>query len=58
MPELPRTAALAAAALRRRDLSSLELTDAFLAAAAADPHNAWLRLEPERARAQARAAGI
>ena len=56
MPELPRSAAAAGAALRRREVSSLELTEAFLAAAASDPHNAWLRLEPDRARAQARAA--
>ena len=56
MPELPRSAAAAGVALRRREVSSLELTEAFLAAAASDPHNAWLRLEPDRARAQARAA--
>ena len=56
MPELPRTVVAAAAALRSGDVSARELTDAFLAAAAADPHNAWLRLEPERARAQAQAA--
>ncbi|HEY8656977.1 MAG TPA: Asp-tRNA(Asn)/Glu-tRNA(Gln) amidotransferase subunit GatA [Candidatus Limnocylindria bacterium] len=58
MRDLPRTAPAAAAALRRREITSLELTDAFLGAAGADPHNAWLRLEPERARAQARAADV
>ncbi|HEX9270026.1 MAG TPA: Asp-tRNA(Asn)/Glu-tRNA(Gln) amidotransferase subunit GatA [Candidatus Limnocylindria bacterium] len=56
MPDLPRTITGAAGALRRRELSSVELTEAYLEAASADRLNAWLRLVPERARAQARAA--
>ena len=56
MRELPRTITEVAQKLRARELSAVELTDAFLEAATADPNNAWLRLEPAHARAQAAAA--
>ena len=56
MAERPRTIVAAARALRARELSAVELAEAYLAAADADRWNAWLRLEPERARRQARAA--
>ncbi|HVR88003.1 MAG TPA: Asp-tRNA(Asn)/Glu-tRNA(Gln) amidotransferase subunit GatA [Candidatus Limnocylindria bacterium] len=56
MPELPRTIGDAAARLRSREVSAVELADAFVAAAQADPCNAWLRIVPEHARRQAEAA--
>src|SRR2546423_3056760 len=56
MRELPRTVPEAAQRLRAREVSALELADAFLDAARADPFNAWLHLAPEHARAQAAAA--
>src|SRR6266700_4110840 len=49
---LPRTITETAQRLRSRDVSALELADAFLAAAKADPFNAWLHLAPEHAREQ------
>src|SRR2546430_2517427 len=56
MGGLPRTIPEPAQRLRSRDVSALELADAFLAAAKADPFNAWLHLAPEHAREQAKAA--
>src|SRR5258708_35743291 len=56
MRERPRTISEAAQLLRAREVSAVELTDAFLEAAQADTFNAWLSLEPEHARAQAKAA--
>jgi aspartyl-tRNA(Asn)/glutamyl-tRNA(Gln) amidotransferase subunit A len=56
MRELPRTITEAAQWLRAREMSAVELADAFLAAAQADPFNAWLHLAPEHAREQAKAA--
>ncbi|MGH2499116.1 MAG: amidase, partial [Candidatus Limnocylindria bacterium] len=53
---LPVTIREAAALLRRRETSALELAELALARAHADTHNAWLRLCDERARAQAREA--
>jgi aspartyl-tRNA(Asn)/glutamyl-tRNA(Gln) amidotransferase subunit A len=43
-------------ALRAREVSSLEIADAYLAAAAASHLNAFLDIQPELTRAQARAA--
>src|SRR6266513_5756005 len=56
MRELPRTITETAQRLRSRDVSALELAEAFLERAQADPYNAWLTVEPEHARAQARVA--
>jgi len=56
MRELPRTITETARLLRTREVSAVELADAFLDAARADPFNAWLHLAPEHARAQAVAA--
>ena len=56
MSELPRTITQTAQLLRAREVSAVELADAFLDAARADPYNAWLHLAPEHARAQATAA--
>ncbi len=56
MSDLPRTIGETGALLRRRETSARELTDAALARAGADTHNAWLLLAHERARAQADAA--
>ena len=56
MAELPRTIGAAAAALRSREISAVELADAFVARAEADPTNAWLRITPEHARRQAESA--
>src|SRR5438309_10271096 len=56
MKGLPRTITEAAALLRRRETSSLELAEIALRAAHADGFNTWLLLSDERAKAQARAA--
>jgi len=56
MRELPRTITEVAQRLRARELSAIELADAFLEVATADPYNAWLSLEPAHARTQAAAA--
>ncbi|MEA2662208.1 MAG: aspartyl-tRNA(Asn)/glutamyl-tRNA(Gln) amidotransferase subunit, partial [Chloroflexota bacterium] len=56
MGELPRTITETAQRLRAREVSAVELADAFLDAARSDPFNAWLSIEPEHAKAQARAA--
>src|SRR6266542_582143 len=56
MRELPRTITETAQRLRAREMSALELADAFLERATADPYNAWLSVESEHARAQARVA--
>jgi len=53
---LPRTIREAAALLRRREASALELAEAALALARSDTHGAWLTLCEDRARDQARAA--
>src|SRR5438094_6663778 len=56
MKGLPRTITEAAALLRRRETSALELAEIALGAAHADGFNTWLLLSDERAKAQARAA--
>ena len=56
MRELPRTITETAQRLRAKDVSALELADAFLEAARADPFNAWLHLAEDHARRQATAA--
>ena len=56
MTLLPRSIREAAALLRRREASALELAEAALARARSDTHNAWLTLCEDRAREQARAA--
>ncbi len=56
MRDLPRTITEVAQKLRARELTAVELADAYLEAATADPNNAWLSIEPAHARAQATAA--
>ncbi|MEO8632548.1 MAG: amidase family protein, partial [Chloroflexota bacterium] len=56
MKELPRTIVEAAALLRGRKTSAVELADLALRAAHRDSFNTWLLLADERAKAQARAA--
>ena len=56
MKDLPRTIAQAAALLRRRETSALEMAELALRAAHADAYNTWLLLTDERTKAQARAA--
>src|SRR5437867_8389051 len=56
MTELPRSVTEAAALLRARKTSALELAELALARSHADRHNAWLHLADENARVQARAA--
>jgi aspartyl-tRNA(Asn)/glutamyl-tRNA(Gln) amidotransferase subunit A len=56
MLELPRTITETAQRLRAREVSAVELADAFLDAARADPFNAWLHLAEDHARAQAKGA--
>jgi aspartyl-tRNA(Asn)/glutamyl-tRNA(Gln) amidotransferase subunit A len=56
MRELPASITETAALLRRRETTSVELTDIALASARADRFNAWLHIADEHARAQARAA--
>jgi aspartyl-tRNA(Asn)/glutamyl-tRNA(Gln) amidotransferase subunit A len=56
MKQLPRTITEAAALLRRRETSALELTELALGAAHGDQFNTWLLLSDDRAEAQARAA--
>src|SRR5216117_3472964 len=56
MTELPRSVTEAAALLRARKTSALELADLALQRSHADRHNAWLHLSDDHARVQARAA--
>jgi len=56
MRSLPGTITEAAALLRRREITAIELTDAALARAHADRFNAWLLVADDHARAQAKAA--
>ena len=56
MKQLPRTITEAAALLRRRETSALELAELALRAAHGDQFNTWLLLSDDRAKAQARAA--
>ena len=56
MRELPRTITETAQRLRAREVSAVELANAFLDVARADPFNAWLHLAEDHARAQATAA--
>jgi aspartyl-tRNA(Asn)/glutamyl-tRNA(Gln) amidotransferase subunit A len=56
MNALPGSITEAAALLRRRETTALELAETALGRAHADPYNAWLLVADERARAQARAA--
>jgi aspartyl-tRNA(Asn)/glutamyl-tRNA(Gln) amidotransferase subunit A len=56
MKSLPATITEAAALLRRRETTAVELTDAALARAHADRFNAWLLVADDHARAQAKAA--
>ncbi|HEV8534392.1 MAG TPA: Asp-tRNA(Asn)/Glu-tRNA(Gln) amidotransferase subunit GatA [Candidatus Limnocylindria bacterium] len=56
MRELPRSIREAAALLRGRKTSALELAEIALERSHADRHNAWLHWSDEHARAQARAA--
>ncbi len=56
MSALPRTIREAAALLRRREASALELAEIAVARAHADRFNAWLLIDDEGAKAQARAA--
>ena len=56
MRDLPRTIGETAQRLRAKDVSAVELADAFLDAARADPFNAWLHLAEDHARAQAATA--
>jgi len=56
MTELPRSIREAAALLRDRKASALELAELALQRSHADRHNAWLHLSDDHARAQARAA--
>jgi len=51
----PRSIREAAAVLRRRETSALELAELAIARARADEHNAWLHIAEDHARAQARA---
>src|SRR5438445_657824 len=51
----PRSIREAAAALRRREASAVELAELAIARARADEHNAWLHIAEDHARAQARA---
>ena len=55
MNAFPRSIREAAAALRRRETSALELAELAIARARADEHNAWLHIAEDHARAQARA---
>ena len=54
MSAFPRSIREAAAALRRRETSALELAELAIARARADEHNAWLHIAEDHARAQAR----
>src|SRR5438034_6011239 len=56
MTELPRSVTEAAALLRDRKTSALELAELALGRSHADRHNAWLHLSDDHARVQARAA--
>ena len=56
MAELPGTIGDAAALLRSRRASAVDLAKAAIERASADPFNAWLTVSEERALAQARAA--
>ncbi|HEX9436369.1 MAG TPA: Asp-tRNA(Asn)/Glu-tRNA(Gln) amidotransferase subunit GatA [Candidatus Limnocylindria bacterium] len=56
MAELPRTIAEAAALLRAKQASAVELARVAIARAGTDPFNAWLRVSEQHALAQARAA--
>jgi aspartyl-tRNA(Asn)/glutamyl-tRNA(Gln) amidotransferase subunit A len=56
MTSLPSTITEAAALLRRRETTAVELTNAALARAHADRFNAWLLIADDHARAQAKAA--
>jgi aspartyl-tRNA(Asn)/glutamyl-tRNA(Gln) amidotransferase subunit A len=56
MKSLPGTITEAAALLRRRETSALELAETALARAHGDQFNAWLLVADDHARAQARAA--
>src|SRR5687768_939410 len=56
MKQLPRTITEAAALLRRRETSALELAELALRAAHGDRFNTWLLVSDDRAKAQARAA--
>src|ERR1700682_5048654 len=56
MNDMPRSIREAGELLRTRKASALELADLALARSHADPHNAWLHLSDDHARAQARAA--
>ncbi|TMF62484.1 MAG: hypothetical protein E6I20_12085, partial [Chloroflexi bacterium] len=55
MSAFPRSIREAAAVLRRRETSALELAELAIARARADEHNAWLHIAEDHARAQARA---
>ena len=52
MNDLPRSIPAAAELLRSRKASALELAETALMRSHADPHNAWLHLSDEHARAQ------
>ncbi|HET8569027.1 MAG TPA: Asp-tRNA(Asn)/Glu-tRNA(Gln) amidotransferase subunit GatA [Candidatus Limnocylindria bacterium] len=56
MNALPRTVSEAAAALRRRQTSAVELAEAAVAKAQGDRYNAWIHVAGDHAVAQARAA--
>ncbi len=56
MAELARTARETADLLRRREASAVELAEAAIERASADPFNAWLAVSADRALSQARAA--
>jgi len=56
MKELPRTITEAAALLRQRETSAVELAELALRAAHGDRYNTWLLLSDDRAKAQAQAA--
>src|SRR2546423_15452746 len=56
MRELPRSIREAADLLRKRELSAVELAEASRIAAHTDSHNAWLHMDDEHSRRQARAA--
>jgi aspartyl-tRNA(Asn)/glutamyl-tRNA(Gln) amidotransferase subunit A len=56
MTLLPRSIREAAGLLRKRELSAAELADASRSAAHTDRHNAWLHINDEHSRQQARAA--